>query len=199
MTCYDDMDSETRAAIKKRLFEEQYHLCAYCMCRLDLDTLQIEHYIAQNPQDTAYDAALTIDYDNMLGVCPGGKGKVHKYQQLTCDQHRGNIPLTVNPLDARTIAHIKYRADGTISSDLPEIDKDLDKTLNLNCPAARFKENRKAALDALKRWICKKYGAKHLQANIWQQIYDAITAENNGAKREYIGIIEWYLNRKMTL
>lgn len=197
LTCYDEMDTETKDAVKGQLFKEQYHLCAYCMRLLDMKTMQIEHYAAQNPQDADYNPESTIDYNNMLGVCPGGKGSVHKYQQLTCDQHRGNIPLTVNPLVARTIAQIKYLADGTIASDDPDINKDLDQTLNLNCAAARFKENRKAALDALKKWIKKEYGARHLSANIWKQVYGTICTDKDGAKKEYIGIIEWYLKRKM--
>jgi len=164
---------------------------------LNTDTMQIEHYIAQNPQDGNYNAALTIDYNNMLGVCPGGKGEFHRYQQLTCDQHRRNTPLTVNPLDVRTVAHIKYSADGTISSDDPTINNDLDKILNLNCPAALLKENRKAALDALKNGIKRKYGTKHLSSDVWKQIYNSMCSERNGAKREYVGILEWYLKRKM--
>jgi len=197
LVCYDEMDSETRDAIINQLFKEQYHLCAYCMRLLNIKTMQIEHYIAQRPQDGKYNAALTIDYGNMLGVCPGGKGEFHRYQQLTCDQHRKNTPLTVNPLVARTIAQIKYLADGTICSDEPAINNDLDKILNLNCSEARFKENRKAALDALKKWVRRKYDTRHLLPNAWKQIYDNMCTEKDGGKREYVGILDWYLKRKM--
>lgn len=197
LTCYDGMDTDTKDAIKRCLFEEQYHLCAYCMRLLSIETMQIEHYIAQNPEDGEYNAALTIDYHNMLGVCRGGKGKFHKYRQLTCDQHRKNAPLTVDPLSAHTIAQIKYSTDGTILSDNEKINDDLDKILNLNCPESRLKENRKAALDALKKWVNKNYSGKHLSSDVWKKIYIGMCTAKAGSKPEYVGILEWYIKRKI--
>lgn len=197
LQCYDDMDTATKDAIKKNLYAEQYHLCAYCMRKLNLSTMQIEHYIAQSPEDGSYDAALTIDYHNMLGVCPGGKGRVHNLRHLTCDQHRGNTPLTVDPLNAVSIAKIKYSANGSIGSDDPVIQRDLHETLNLNCSEARLKENRKAALDALKGWVQRQYEGKSIPKATWQRIYAKYCGTQNAEKSEYIGIIEWYLQKKI--
>ena len=46
---YDGCDKEP---IKKNLFEEQGHLCAYCMRRIqDISEMTIEHYKSQNPQN----------------------------------------------------------------------------------------------------------------------------------------------------
>lgn len=197
LTRYDDMDTPTKDAIREQLYVEQFHLCAYCMRRLDIKTMQIEHYIAQNPEDGNYNPSLTIDYQNMLGVCPGGKGQVHIIKQMTCDQHRKNIPLTVDPLDTTSIAKICYTSDGGIDSEDYAIRKDVQETLNLNCPEALLKENRKAALDALKNWVYARYKGKSVSKTEWQRIHSKYCSAQNGQKREYVGIIEWYLKKKI--
>lgn len=197
LTCYDNMDTPTKDAVKEQLFREQYRLCAYCMRRLDKKTMQIEHYIAQNPEDGSYDAAQTISFRNMLGVCPGGKHTVHAYKDFTCDQHRKNIPLTVDPLNETSVAKVKYSSSGEIYSDDPNIHKDLDVTLNLNGAASQLKENRKSALDALKRWIQKEYGKTNIPASEWQRMLQYYSAPKDGAKKEYVGILEAYLKKKV--
>ena len=68
---YEDLSGEPKKAVQQALLREQGAVCAYCMKRVSIGNLQIEHYIAQNPEDSDYDAALTIDYNNMLGVCTG--------------------------------------------------------------------------------------------------------------------------------
>ncbi len=88
LTNYDDMDTPTKNAIKDQLLAEQYYLCAYCMRRIDSKSIRIEHYVAQNPQSGNYNAALTIDYQNMLGVCPGEENYATTDKQLTCDRHK---------------------------------------------------------------------------------------------------------------
>ena len=197
LTDYSEMDTATKDAIKLSLFQEQYHLCAYCMRRLNPETMQIEHYLAQHPEDGADDPALTIDYQNMLGGCPGGKGEVQHGEQLTCDQHRGNTPLTVNPLRPATLAKITYSSSGEIRSDDPDIMKDLDKTLNLNCSASRLVKNRKAALDALKRKIQQTYRGRTVPKEKWMEMLSHYEAGNEkGEKVEYVGILIDYLRRK---
>lgn len=197
LACYDDMDTPTKDVVKEQLFREQYQLCAYCMRRIYKETMQIEHYIAQNPKDGSYDAAQTINFRNMLGVCPGGKNEFHVYRDHTCDQHRKNIPLTVDPLNENSVAKIKYSSSGEIYSDDPNIHKDLAVTLNLNGAASKLKENRKSALDALKRWIQKEYGKTNIPSSEWQRILTQYCTPRNGVKKEYIGIIEAYLKKKV--
>lgn len=197
LTSYADMDTPTKDAIRIQLLTEQYHLCAYCMRRIDFESVQIEHYDAQNPQDGDYDAESTIDYNNMLGVCPGGKKHVNSYKQMTCDQHRKNIKLTVDPRKADSIAKIRYSSSGIIDSDDPDIHKDLCETLNLNCPESLLKENRKATLDALKNWIYRQYRGKEISKATWEKIYADFCGERDGKKQEYVGIISYYLHKKI--
>ena len=197
LTDYSNMDTATKDAIKKSLLKEQYHLCAYCMRRIRLETMQIEHYIAQHPENEAYDPASTINYQNMLGVCSGGKNEVHGREQLTCDQHRGNTPLTVNPLRSATLEKIYYRANGEICSEDPAISRDLCETLNLNCPASRLVNNRKAALDALKDKVHREYQEREVPTKKWQELLEHYEAgDASGVKMEYVGILIGYLKRK---
>lgn len=197
LTNYDDMDTPTKNAIKEQLLAEQYYLCAYCMRRIDLKSIRIEHYFAQNPQSGNYNAALTIDYQNMLGVCPGGENHAATDKQLTCDRHKKNLLLTINPLDPSLIAKIRYTSDGKIGSDDSNINKDLCETLNLNCPESLLKENRKAALDALKNWVKRQYKGKTVPKAAWEKIYTNLCGEKHGKKQEYVGIIDYYLQGKI--
>ena len=78
---YDDLE---KTDIQESLLEEQGALCAYCMCRIDKDNMKIEHW---NPQSIAPN--LSLDYQNMLGVCKGGEGNSKKFQH--CDTKKGTL------------------------------------------------------------------------------------------------------------
>lgn len=187
---YDDMTADVKDIVKSSLSAEQRGLCAYCMRRLRLDTMQIEHYIPRSVSDDA----TTIRYTNLLGVCPGNNGAVKKFQ--TCDAHRGNTPLTIDPLKPESVALIRYKPDGTIYSNDPEINKDLQLTLNLNCTAVYLPQNRKEALDVLTRKIhtdCAGHTAP--QAYI-QNLYDTLAQGKNGILEEYLGILLNYLVKR---
>ena len=110
--------------------QEQGHLCAYCMRRIpderilqedtDLSDAYLEHWQSRSSaRGTGENKGL--DYQNLLAVCsgnekaPGATGR-RKGRHLTCDKKRGNAPLTVNPLDAATLATISYTSDGKIRS-----------------------------------------------------------------------------------
>mgnify|MGYP004437301451 CR=1 FL=1 len=51
-----------------------------------------------------------------------------KPEDKTCDAHRGNTELTVNPFDELSVRKIKYKEDGSIYSDDADINKDVTKT-----------------------------------------------------------------------
>lgn len=71
LTDYSNLSGKPKEAVQVSLLEEQGCLCAYCMRRISLENVQIEHYLPQHPQSENYDPALTIDYRNMLAVCSG--------------------------------------------------------------------------------------------------------------------------------
>lgn len=192
---YDTMPTDLKDVIRQQLLTEQGYLCAYCMRRINLDTVQIEHYIAQHPADGDYDPALTIDYSNMLGVCPGNKCEGLPAKYLTCDQHRKNIPLTVDPRKAESVAAIRYRADGVMFSNIPSINEDIQVTLNLNCAAVHLPENRKAALDALKKKIFLDCKDKTATKSYFQRLYASLRSKDTLS--EYLGILLHYLEKRI--
>ena len=176
--------------ILEALLREQGYICAYCMKRISKDTMTIEHYIPQ-----AADENLALDYQNMIGVCLGNRGNQKKY--MTCDAHRANDELTVNPLENAKIQMIKYKSDGTIYSDDEKINKDLDITLNLNCDARGvfLKSNRKAALEALhaKLLRCKEQG--QWTKTLLLRLKNSLKIE--GKNIEYRGIMDYYIDKRL--
>ncbi len=196
---YDrDMDAAMGRIVKESLFREQKGLCAYCMRELDKDTMQIEHYISQHDENGNYREELSVDYHNMLGVCSGGKyDDNHKEENLTCDQHRKNIPLTVDPLNEASVKLISYSASGEIYSDDEGINRDLTVTLNLNCLASKLVSDRKAAMDSFQSEIRKRYKGKQVPRQDWEELYRFYEEGTDGLRKEYAGAILYLIRRKL--
>lgn len=180
--------------IREKLLAEQGYLCAYCMQRIDKEHMKIEHWY---PEDRITDVE-RLDYQNMLGVCIGHMDGTKEKDDI-CDTHKKNELITVNPQDKITLSQIKYKtATGEIYSDNPEILKDLDKTLNLNCDKHLLKENRKAVLNSVIRELGKLqkngiWGKKVLET--MKSKYESVDLD--GKKKEYAGIVLWYLEKKI--
>lgn len=191
---YAYYDGCNKDDIREKLLQEQGNLCAYCMRRIDKEHMKIEHWY---PEDKLSEQE-KLDYRNMLGVClghiEGQKGK-----DDTCDTHKGNEVITVDPRDARTLNEIKYRSrSGEIYSDNPEIQKDLNQTLNLNSSGHHLPQNRKEKLNSVINELERK-----LPKGIWTKekletfIAQYSKPDAEGRKKEYLGIVMWYLNKKI--
>ncbi|MBS4797885.1 MAG: TIGR02646 family protein [Haemophilus parainfluenzae] len=185
---YDDLE---KTDIQESLLEEQGALCAYCMCRIDKDNMKIEHW---NPQSIAPN--LSLDYQNMLGVCKGGEGNSKKFQH--CDTKKGNITISYNPADKDHIMKlkIKYDKDGSIYSEDDKFKNELNDVLNLNLPW--LKENRKSALIGYQRAFNQKY-ERHVndRATLEREISKLCSVNKEGKKEPYHGIILYFLNKKL--
>ena len=81
----------------------------------------------------------------MFAVCNSTKDKPRKHQ--TCDAHRGDVRLHIDPLKQNDIDTIRYTHSGKISSVNEDFKYDITDTLHLN--DERLKNNRKAALQSL--------------------------------------------------
>lgn len=189
---YDKKDDVRRALLK-----EQGYVCGYCMRRLETcEQVKIEHILPQSMIEGDERAAL--DYRIMLGVCYGNKG--HRKKEQTCDAHRGNEDLTINPYNKTAINMIKYKSDGTIYSDDEAINKDLDITLNLNYngPGVYLKDNRKEALEACKKKLHVMQSQGLWSKNILLRILDEYERpDKEGKVKAYSGIVIEYLKRRI--
>lgn len=177
---------EARAA----LLAEQGHLCAYCMGRISLRRTQVEHWDSQSEHGER-----ALDWDNLLGVCPGGNGVRGAVRH--CDGSRGNQVLKVNPADReqRCERFVHYRPSGEIYSNDEEIQADLHEKLNLNLDA--LQKARKAVFDsALSRMLRGERGywsrervAEEIQR--WQR------RDGEGKLPEYCQVAIYVLEKKL--
>lgn len=127
---------ELRAA----LLSEQGGICCYCMQRISMAEIKVEHFASQKKYPHR-----RLEYDNLLAACLGGQGSPRHLQH--CDTHKGDDDIKLNPTDGvRNCEHfVRYAPDGRIYSDHADINCDLHTTLNLNLQT--LKSNRKAVLD----------------------------------------------------
>lgn len=180
--------------IREHLLEEQGYLCGYCMRRIKtIHDVTIEHYILQSTIDNE----TALNYGQMLGVCK--LNRECSYRNQTCDAHRRNKSLTVNPWNKESISLIKYnQGTGEIYSDNEQINEDLTVTLNLNCKDARLAQNRKAALSSLKEKLLKNKNQGAWSENLLRKYISMYSnKDDKGYYHEYVGILLWYLNRKL--
>lgn len=137
-----------------------------------------------------------LDYNNMLGVCLGNRGAGQA--NFTCDAHRGNATLTVNPFLKSSIDLIDYEDNGRICSTDLEINKDLDKTLNLNCEQVLLIANRKRTLKALKEYLSKLKSQGKWKKEFLEKIKKKYECpDENGKLEPYSGIVLYYLNKRI--
>lgn len=199
---YEDMPSHVLKDIREQMWEEQKHLCAYCMRKIDNPSVvRIEHCRPRHSQDEQeYDKKATLDFKWMLGVCYGNSlVRGVKPEDKTCDAHRGNTELTVNPFDELSIRKIKYKTDGSIYSDDADIDRDVTETLNLNCEAVSLPETRKRVLMEEKSRIMRKCKGKSQDAFIreLERTYEGLVQKRN--LTPYCGIIISWLESKLKI
>lgn len=190
---YADMPQTVRLAIISKLIQEQGGLCAYCMRRIPQKSgtpaVSIEHW---EPQSIT-NSEKALEYGNMLAVCSGNRGCGSK-SDMTCDARRGNSPLTVNPLNAATLSSIRYKADGTIFSDDPVINSDLNDTLNLNCASVGLVESRRRTLQAMLKQIQKKHATGDIRLCCERLLR---RYQQASIKTPYLGILIWWLEKKV--
>ena len=187
-----------REDVCRALLEEQGGLCAYCMARISIRTIQIEHWVPQKGEHYADQYTqeecdkLAIDYRNMMGVCPGGGGRSYRY--TTCDEHRKNLRIMIDPHQQWMVDTLQYGRDGTITSTDGEIEHDITATLNLN--EATLAANRQSAWAACKRVMQKQQKTgTWTKAMISRQIARYEGRDENGNRVPYAGIVLYWLKK----
>ena len=123
-----------KGIIRKQLIREQHGLCAYCMRRIyDNDSTVIEHRIPVNRDPRA-----TLNYNNMMACCDGGRKSDSTPRVLCCDASKGNKEISISPYNRDQMETIRYDKNGRIYI-YPrdeELEYDLNQVLYLNGEAA---------------------------------------------------------------
>lgn len=181
-------------AIRENLLQEQGCLCAYCMRRIDIKHMKIEHWY---PEDKLTDVE-RLDYQNMLGVCLGHIEGTRGADD-TCDTHKGNALITVNPMNAATLNTIQYSPEtGEIYAGDDMIQNDIDVILNLNSEVHMLQRNRRDFLKTLKMELRKMQQTGTWNRKMLETMRDKYSQEDaTGRKREYAGVAIWYLDKRL--
>ncbi|TYQ29142.1 TIGR02646 family protein [Pseudanabaena sp. UWO311] len=183
---YSDKDN-----LRDYLLKEQGYICCYCMSRIKLDEMKIEHW---QPQ-TKY-LSQQLDYKNLLGACIGNQGA--RPQNQHCDTKKGDSEIIINPIEGDKNCEnlVKYRPDGKIYSDDISINHDLNETLNLNL--GFLKKNRKDALDVVIRKLDEKFSNKTwAKITVQREIEKLNTKDENGFFDVYCQFIISFLKSKL--
>jgi uncharacterized protein (TIGR02646 family) len=145
---YDNYSGKERLRVS--LISEQRGLCCYCLSRISVARgVKIEHWHSQRNYPDEQ-----INYSNLLAACMGNEGQRRVIQH--CDTYKGDRELWRNPADPTHHVEdlIRFEGDGTIVSDNPIFNAQINQVLNLNVPFLR--NSRKASLDALKATLVKR-------------------------------------------
>lgn len=180
--------------LREALVSEQRGLCCYCMERIESNQnkMKIEHWRCQadHPEDR-------LNYRNLLGACLGGHRQPTHLQH--CDTRKGDRDLRWNPAnpDHHIERHIRYEMDGSIRSDDPEFDTQLNKVLNLNLP--KHRNNRKAIFYAIQEWWKREKG--RLQNRVPKEQIQRKRDEyagGTGCLRPYCQVAIWLLDQRLS-
>ena len=178
---FDNQPSKVKEDLRKSLLEEQGYICAYCTKRIEESAdIKIEHYEARNRTNE-------LSYKNLLVVCKGNEGSSKERQ--TCDTKKGNRVLHIDPQKIGDISTIFFTRNGEVKSTNLLFQKDLDEVLNLNDKFGNLISARKSALKALQKKITP------MNKNQIEKLYNKLKIAER--KIEYVGILLWYLEKKI--
>lgn len=157
---YSSLHGDQRRELLEPLLREQGCLCAYCMCKIGTDDNPgtIEHLTPQHPVSGQDDDELSLSYANMVAVCDGREG-------LTCDKHRGNTPMTVDPTKPYTLASITYHRSGEIDAGDEAVRHDLQETLGLNDSRTYLCASRAEAMKQIERIVAQEIRNRKIEDN----------------------------------
>ena len=189
--------------VKTILIREQKGLCAYCMRRIHMDShSRVEHLIP-----LSLNKEKAIDYNNMLGVCDGGEKRTGQQGHvLCCDAHKGEVPVSISPLNKVQMDKIAYKPDGTIYTKPADLamEKDINETLLLNGirksdgtvrdTSTEILKGRRDAYDRARQMMKRLNGNKKCTSATVKKVIDALTDKKE--LEEYVGVKLYYFRKK---
>lgn len=176
--------------LRAALLLEQGSLCCYCMQSIGLRRMKIEHWASQSEHPEKQ-----LDYHNLFGACLGEEGQPPERQH--CDTHKGKLDITVHPADSkRRCDHVvRYRFNGEVYSKDENVQRDLDKALNLN--TTELMRRRKGALTGLSQRLANEKKGKWPPELVKREIEIWQSRDDEGNFREFCQVIIYYLQKKL--
>jgi uncharacterized protein (TIGR02646 family) len=177
--------------LKNSLLQEQGYLCCYCLKRISLDCMEIEHFKPQSKSPGSQ-----LDYSNLLASCQGNRGQPKRLQH--CNARKSEEEITLNPADSIKNCEdfLHYSSSGKITSEDVQIDSELNDILNLNLDT--IVKNRKAALDIIVFQLNKKFKHKEWsKEEIKSKLREWQVKNSQGKYQEYFHYVIWYLTKRL--
>ncbi|OBQ37858.1 MAG: hypothetical protein AN487_09055 [Anabaena sp. CRKS33] len=201
--------------LKEALLKEQGYICCYCMQRISIKNMEIEHNKPQadfsgnksdNKSGNKFDNPdLQLDYKNLLASCSGNRGQGQK--NLHCNARKGdyegrnrNYTMNLNPADANKNCenYIKYSSTGKIFSDDETINHELNEILNLNHEI--LVKNRKNTLSSVIIALNKKFPNKTWSKEAIKKKLEELSSKDAEDKYSpYCQYIVWYLSKRLNI
>jgi uncharacterized protein (TIGR02646 family) len=189
---YNDLDNSTKKQLRESLVKEQFHLCCYCMGRIEPtnEKTRIEHH---KPQSLYPE--LTLDYENMLAACSNNHNRNDEESQLHCDESKGNVEISRNPAADNVEVLIEYKMDGRIFSKDDQFQYAIDKVLNLN--SARLLNQRKSMIDSVQTSFNIDRPGKPLNQKQLQKYVEKWSTPNQEKLEPFCQVVIWYLQYRL--
>jgi uncharacterized protein (TIGR02646 family) len=187
---FDNLSTPAKDQIRTSLLTEQGFICCYCMQRISIEQMKIEHWHSQNDYPDE-----GLEYDNLLGACMGGEGYAQHLQH--CDTSKGSTEIKIKPTDKNHNCEtlVKFSVNGEIYSDDAVVNNDLSATLNLNHQT--IVNNRKVFLQE----AIKELAGRHPHGSWSKQVLTAEIQRWNTLKEgkftQYCHIVIYYLKTKI--
>ena len=138
---WDCFQGKYKNDYKTYLLKEQGHICAYCMQRISIAEMKIEHL---KPRHNCKTEVEKLSDHNMVAVCKGITDAEHH-----CDTRRGNLKrnlqaLSILPTQSNpSCEDLTHFVSGNFKAkdENATIEDDINIKLNLNCNALKTARN----------------------------------------------------------
>jgi uncharacterized protein (TIGR02646 family) len=186
---YDNLPTRVKEELKQSLCEEQGFICCYCMQRITIENMHIEHWKSQS----CYPGC-ELDYKNLMAVC---KGYERNPKHLShCDKSKRDKEIMINPTDSNCEKCLKYSYSGEIDSDNDMIKKELKEILKLNIQT--LVNNRRIVLDVVFEKLKSKNPDGSWSKAILQKelrIWECLDSE--GKYKPYCQFVIFHLKKRL--
>lgn len=193
---FDNIPFDVKEELRQNLLLEQGSICCYCMKRIPENNppkIKIEHYKCQDDNEH-----LQITYTNLFGACTGNEGQP-KIKQ-TCDTKKGNLVLNINPTATLPNCEslFKYNADGEISSDNEDVNKQIRDVLNLNMQT--LKDGRREIYLEVQKKVeseSRQLKDKKVKLKYFEQERKKWLTKNDDKFKPFCMVAVYYLTKKI--